>query len=242
MAKKDFNAQLANVLHRSHRSVMNFMDALSHAERSAPGTWENWAPKDQLAHITYWNRRAVEFLSYVSRGQNPPKYPNYEECNRLNFDETKDKPVEMTMREAEAVQESLALVLKRFTEADLRAIGKHPYNPEGTLLEYILHNYYSHVITHVTDAYLKLGDTRAVDRAADQMVTDILSLDDSPRSRGTVLYNRACLYALTGNRPKALEFLKQGIEHRPDLKSWAQEDADLANLREDPQFTALLAA
>src|SRR5574340_514732 len=242
MVKKDFNAQLSNVLHRSHRAVRDFMNALRHAERSAPGTWENWAPKDQLAHITYWNRRGVEFLSYVFRGQNPPEYPHYEECNRLNFDETQNKPVEMLMREAEAVHESLVLAVKRFTEADLRAIGKNPHNKDATLLEYILHTNYSHAITHVADAYLKLGDTRAVDRAADQMVTDILSLDDSPRSSGTVLYNRACLYALSGNKPKALDSLKQGFEHRPDLKPWAKEDTDLVGLREEPEFITLVAA
>lgn len=241
MAKNDFHAQLMGVLQKPHRTMMNFMNSLSEAERSAAGTWENWAPKDQLSHITYWNRRAVECLAYVSRGQTPPKYPHYEECNRLNFDETKDKPVEMLLRETEAVQESLILVLKRFTEDDLRTTGKHPFNKEATLLEYVLHNFYSHVLTHVTDAYLKLGDTKTVDRAADQMVTDILSLDDSPRSRGTVLYNRACFYALTGNKPQALEFLKQGIEHRSDLKQWAKEDPDLISLRDEPQFIALLA-
>jgi len=241
MAKQDFHSQLSTVLHRSHLAMMNFMNALSQAERSAPGTWENWAAKDQLAHVTYWNRRGVEFLSYVFRGQEPPKYPHYEECNRLNFDETKDKPVEMIMRDAKAVQGSLELVLKRFTEEDLRTPGKNPNNKEGALLEYVLHSYYSHVITHVADAYLKLGDTQAVDRVADQMVTDILSLDDSPRSRGTVLYNRACLYALSGNKTQAFEYLERGITHRPDLKQWAKEDSDLVSLRDEPKFTSLLA-
>lgn len=241
MAKRDFHSQLIGIIQKSHRMVLNYINSLSGGERSAGGTWEVWAPKDQLSHITYWERRAVELLSYVSRGQIPPKYPDYEECNRLNFEETRDKPVEMLLREYESVQESIGQVLKRFTEEDLRVVGKHPSNKETTLLAYILNNYYSHSLTHVTDGYLKLGDTTRVDRLADQMVTDILSLDDSPRNHGTTLYNRACFYALTGNNQKALETLRQSMVSRPDLKQWAKEDTDLAGLRDDPEFIALLA-
>lgn len=241
MAKNDFHSQLRDIIQKSQRVVMDYMNSLSEGERSASGTWETWAPKDQLSHITYWQRRGVEFLSYVSRGQNPPKYPPYEECNRLNFEETKDKPVEMLLREYKAVQESLGEVLKRFTEEDLRALGKHPFDKEATLLGYILHNHYSHNLTHVVDGYLKLGDTAAVDLLADQMVTDILSLDDSPRSRGTTIYNRACFYALAGSRNKALESLRESMVYRPDLKQWAKEDTDLVSLRDDPEFIALLA-
>lgn len=240
MTKIDFHAQLHKILQNSRRMVMDYLHSLSEVERGSSGTWEVWAPKDHLSHINYWERRVVEMLSYLSRGQNPPVYPHYEECNRQNFDETTDKTVEALIREFEGVQGSIALVLNRFSEEDLRTVGKHPFDKETTLLAYIIGNYYSHPLTHLADAYLKLGDATIVNRLGDQMVRDILSLDDSPRMRGTVLYNRACLFALTGKGTQALENLRQSIGYRPDLKQWAKDDTDLASLREMPEFIALI--
>lgn len=239
MCKKDLSTQIMWTIQKSHRVVMKYLNSLSDGERTASGSFEAWAPKDRLSHITYWRRRAVETLSYISRGQTPPEYPPYEECNRINFEETKDKSIQMLIHDAENVLEAFPLVLQRFTEDALRSAGSHPREKEGTLLSYILGNCYVHPIFHITEAYLKLGDLETADRLQDSMVSDMLSLDDSPRSQGEILYDRACFYALSGRPAQALEFLQRALAFRPDLKAWAQEDSDLDSIREDLQFFAL---
>ncbi|MHB8191764.1 MAG: TPR end-of-group domain-containing protein [Bellilinea sp.] len=239
MSKKDLSTQIMWILQKSHRVVMNYLNSLSEGERTASGSFEAWAPKDRLSHITYWRRRTVESLSYISRGQTPPEYPPYEECNRLNFEETKDKSVKMLIHDAENVLEAFPLVLQRFSEEGLRSAGSHPREKEGTLLSYILGNGYVHPVYHITEAYLKLGDLETANRLQDMMVSDMLGLDDSPRSQGAILYDRACFYALSGRPAQALEFLRRALAFRPDLKAWAKEDSDLASIREEPEFFAL---
>jgi uncharacterized Zn-binding protein involved in type VI secretion len=59
---------------------------------------------------------------------------------------------------------------------------------------------------------------------------------DSP----SLFYELACLEALTGNRDAALAALRRAVELEPKLGPWAAEDDDLAALRDDPEFAALV--
>jgi tetratricopeptide (TPR) repeat protein len=58
--------------------------------------------------------------------------------------------------------------------------------------------------------------------------------------QGTLLYNLACAEAQLGNPEAALDYLRRGLEERPDLRESAAGDEDLAPLREDPRFKELL--
>ncbi len=57
---------------------------------------------------------------------------------------------------------------------------------------------------------------------------------------GGLHYNLACLEAIEGHRDAALEALRAALELRPEAAGWAREDDDLADLRADPEFRALL--
>lgn len=61
---------------------------------------------------------------------------------------------------------------------------------------------------------------------------------DSP----TLRYNLACLEAVEGRRDSALDALRKAIGARPDVANWAHDDDDLASLRDDPEFQALVNA
>ena len=55
----------------------------------------------------------------------------------------------------------------------------------------------------------------------------------------SLLYDLACVEALTGDTESALEHLRAALEN-PRAREWALEDEDLASLRDDPRFTALV--
>jgi quercetin dioxygenase-like cupin family protein len=61
---------------------------------------------------------------------------------------------------------------------------------------------------------------------------------DSP----TLHYNLACLEAVQGRTDGALDALRKAIAARPDVANWARDDDDLAGLRDDPDFRALVDA
>ena len=53
-------------------------------------------------------------------------------------------------------------------------------------------------------------------------------------------YNMACVSALTGDTVRALRFLQRAIDINPMVREWAQEDSDLASVRDNSDFQALL--
>ena len=56
---------------------------------------------------------------------------------------------------------------------------------------------------------------------------------------GSLHYNLACLDAVEGRREEALAELRTAIALRPESGEWARDDADLASLRDDPEFGRL---
>jgi hypothetical protein len=64
---------------------------------------------------------------------------------------------------------------------------------------------------------------------------------DAGVQRGNAWYNAACCHALLGDREKSLALLQRVTEiFRGDRSGWAR-DPDLASLREEPRFRAMLA-
>lgn len=228
------------VIQRARLHEIAYFATLGENARLAVGTLDNWAPKDLLAHITYWRRRAVEAASYMSRGQNPPDYPSTEESNRLNFIECQNKSFQTLTREAETVLEAIQLIVERYTQEDLQKVGFHASIPDRSMLGYLLYKCYIHPVYHLSLAYLRLGNMSAVNRLQDGMVKDVLSLDDTPNTRGAVYYDRACFYALTGQKARAIKALQESLANRPELKLQARGDSDLVNLQDDPQFQVLV--
>ena len=55
----------------------------------------------------------------------------------------------------------------------------------------------------------------------------------------SLLYNRACLHALGGDRDQALAALAAAIEADPQARDWARDDQDFASLRDAPEFMRL---
>ncbi len=73
-------------------------------------------------------------------------------------------------------------------------------------------------------------------RAREILAEGLEAHPDSP----TLHYNLACLEAVEGRRDGALGALRMAIDARPDVANLARDDDDLASLRGDPEFEALV--
>jgi tetratricopeptide (TPR) repeat protein len=56
------------------------------------------------------------------------------------------------------------------------------------------------------------------------------------------LYNLACCESLAGRTAEAIEHLRQAIERREELRSYAREDSDFDPIRDKPAFEELVGA
>src|SRR5687768_1906235 len=96
---------------------------------------------------------------------------------------------------------------------------------------------------------LNAGESRALSLGA----SELYALGDSVRAEEwarravqsaptdpLMLYNIACLHAVMGNRGLALDHLERAIELGMRNRDWLMTDPDLASVRDDPRFNALL--
>ncbi len=232
--------RLIGLIYRAQEAEMDFLGNLSEGERAAQGTYENWAPKDLIAHTNYWRRRAVESLAYASREQNPPTYPDYEQLNSETFEENRGLPLEMQLREAKTVIKALIDALHRFDDEDLTDPQRYPWRKGQPLIAYVISNAYMHPITHLCQNYLKLGDQASAFRLQEAAIKDISEVDSNPASRSLAIYDLACFFAQTGNIDKAVEHLAEVLPHSPELAAWSRQDPDLAPLQKDPRYLDLV--
>jgi tetratricopeptide (TPR) repeat protein len=74
-------------------------------------------------------------------------------------------------------------------------------------------------------------------RQAKALLTDALERYDD---RSTIFYNLACAEAQLGETDAALQHLSAAVIERPSLATDAHLDSDLAPIRDDPRFAALV--
>ena len=109
-------SRLIRLIHFAQEAENDYLGILSVGERAAQGTYQEWAPKDMVAHTNYWRKRAIEMLAYLSREQQPPEYPSDEQVNRENFEENHDVPLEQLMRESRSILKAMEEALRRFED------------------------------------------------------------------------------------------------------------------------------
>lgn len=106
-------------------------------------------------------------------------------------------------------------------------------------------------VLNVIERHLKLNphDTRALyfgsnnlarvgeTEKAREMAERALGQD---QSEPVVLYNVACFYALQGDSERSIDLLEKAVELGWGDRAWIETDSDLASLKGDPRFEALL--
>ena len=72
--------ELTVLLEKGYQIEKEFIASLSDEERDAKGTFENWAPKDIIAHDFYWRKHhAEDVLDVLAR-----KSPTQTEDDEIN--------------------------------------------------------------------------------------------------------------------------------------------------------------
>jgi transcriptional regulator GlxA family with amidase domain len=92
-----------------------------------------------------------------------------------------------------------------------------------------------------SEAWLQLGRTlHGLKRYAESIPAHVEAAKGE-KQRATALYNLSCAYALTGEREKAIDAASKAVEAGFRTRYYYESDEDLASVRNDPRFQALLA-
>lgn len=203
------------------------------AGKPEPST--GWTPTMTMFHLAQWRDRLWNGLTEAA-AERPVNAPP------RNIDELNDAEM------AGAVGLSLADEAAR-SNAALTSImamwetmGDRPfrwYLTESTG-EAILRNSYLHPRNHLADQFLQMGEITRSERLIEETANELRAVEAPGRDLGSALYNLAAVRAQQNRSDEALALLEEGLAMRPDLKTAAAEDSDLASLRESARFRALI--
>jgi transcriptional regulator GlxA family with amidase domain len=91
------------------------------------------------------------------------------------------------------------------------------------------------------EAWLNLGRTLHTLKRYDEAIAAHLEAAKGEPQRANALFNLACAYALLGKRDEAIDTAAKAFDAGFKIRYYYESDSDLASVREDPRFKAILA-
>ena len=235
----ELKAEILDLLERAYEEQQAFAAGLSDEERAAPGTPEQWAARDLVAHVVTWQERLAHNIHAASRGETPPAVGDVDQANAEIFEQHRNRPWEDILAYAARAVEVLAETVRAMRDDDLLSTQTLPWQRNRPLWRTIVGTGYVHPLSHLTQYYAEHGQAGRGAALSEEAARRLAQLDDSPDWRGTVQYNLACYYALAGQHDSAMEALCEALHLAPDLTEWSKQDTDLVSLRERPDYQSL---
>lgn len=240
MTGSSYKAKLGKLLADVRAEEQALWDALSDEERNAGGKVDRWAPKDHLAHVTFWTERLVTQLQAATGAEPPGPIEDFHKTNDEVFEANKNRNWEDVLAWATEVSRKFHTALDAVAEEML----EYTAGSEGTggppLWRNVAFTGVYHPMHHVADVYIERGDFEGAQSLQEFVTEGMAALDESDAWQGTTQYNLACFYALHDKPQQALTLLTTALKRAPDLIEWSKQDGDLDSLRELPEFQALL--
>lgn len=215
-------------------------DSLSDEERNATGKLDRWAPKDHLAHATFWTARLVTQLQTAAGGEPAQKIEDYQKTNEEVYEANKDRSWEDILAWATEVNREFHTALDATSEEILEGTPGSEGTGGRPLWQNVAVTGVYHPLDHVADLYLERGDFEGARSLRERVAEGMAALDESDAWQGSTQYNLACFFALQAKPQQALALLKIALQRAPNLIEWSKQDDDLNSLRELPEFLDLL--
>lgn len=234
--KKD---KLAKLLADVRAEEQALWDSLRDEERNAAGIIDHWAPKDHLAHSTFWTERMVARLQAATGGEPPESIEDYQKTNDEVFEANKNRTWEDILAWATEINRQFHTALDAVSEEVLENTTGSAGTGGRPLWQNIALSMH-HPMHHIADIYLERGDFQSAQSLQERVAERLAALDDSDAWQGTMQYNLACFFALHDKPQRALSLLKIAFKRAPNLIEWSKQDNELDSLRELPEFQALV--
>lgn len=233
------SSSLIEYLDKGYQAEIQFIEALSAADRAAEGTLENWTAKDVIAHNSHWRKYHAENLLAALDGKTPSDTEDIDHANTDIYHQYRDQPWEAIEELAKGSCERMRAALTAVGDAGLERTDLLPWQEGRPIWRHLIGNAYTHPIIHLSDWHIKRGDKLRAAEMYREMTSLLEGLDDSPEWLGTIRYNLACSYSLAGETEKAIHTLREALELNPKLTEWSQQDPDFEPIRGEAGYKAL---
>jgi hypothetical protein len=202
------------------------------AGKSEPLT--GWTPTMTMFHLARWRERLWNGLTEAA-AERPVNAPpgDIDEFNDAEMAGASGASLADAAARSDAALTSIMAMWETMGDRPLK------WYISETTGEAILRNSYLHPRIHLADQFLERGEASRSHKLTEETVVELRAAEASTRVVGAAIYNLAAVCARLDRADEALALLEEGLAMRPDLKTAAAEDQDLASLRESARFRDL---
>ncbi len=214
----------------------DFAAQLTDTQRNANGSFEPyfaWSAKDVLAHISFWDAQVATRFETTARGETFTPIEDGQKQNTETFQNRKDWTWDKVWGEVTSALDRMEAFIKTASDELLQGGDGRPevwmQIQNVTLL---------HGGAHLSDYWLSQNDIPRAEALYDSTI-EAFESTRGKEGRSTAVYNKACMYAKSGLKDKAMPLLTEALEVAPNLREFSKQDTDLELLHKDPDFLAL---
>jgi hypothetical protein len=150
MTKHKTKEALLGDIQAQRRQLEKNLDALTPAERVAPGVVGEWSVKDLLAHLAAWEGLLLSWYDAGRAGRLPAIAPvgmsraAIAELNQQIYIQNRSRPLEAVQAEFHRSFEQVWAVLQAIPEEEMFTAGRFAWTGRLSLADYIAGNTCSH--------------------------------------------------------------------------------------------------
>ena len=221
------------------RLLAEFETTIPAAELNDRGSYESWSPKDMTAHIAYWLDRDIASLDMESGTAPWISEEDLEEHNQKVFETYRDASWTDVREYFIDVFSRSKEILASMSEEELNDDIVRSDGSTRAIWRAIAGHAGMHMSSHFAMVSRRRGDLEGATAIEEKASELLLLVDDSSTWKGTIRYNTACHYALSGSTAKAIELLNEAFALRDELIDLSKNDPDFDSLRGIRDFEAL---
>ncbi len=194
-----------------------------------------WSPALLMFHVSRWRERLRDGLTQVSQGLPVTAPPDdVDGVNDAELPQGAGASLEdAAARSDETVRQLIDL---------WAALGDRPFKWywANTTGEALIRISYFHPRNHLAEHFVERGNRARGYRLYEESAAELRRAAAPPHTLGPALYNLACARVAEGRLEEALSLLGEALPMRADLRTAAAGEPDLASLKNEPRFRAML--